>query len=86
MVFSVNPVNLCWDLSKMGVSCKGVCDRYKSTGTSMQFKYQEGQKRCTSCGIFIKCDGVRCPCCNMKLRTNARNRLSKIKRLENVYQ
>jgi len=66
----------------MGVSCKGICERYKSMGVSMQFKYQEGQKRCTSCGIFIECDGVRCPCCHMKLRTNARNRLSKIKRLE----
>ncbi len=52
----------------------------------MRFKYQEGQKRCSFCGIFIDCEGARCPCCNTILRTKARNRISKIKRLENAYQ
>jgi len=60
--------------------------KYKSTGTAIQLKYQEGQKRCSFCGIFMECDGVRCPCCNMILRTKARNKLSKIKRLTNNYQ
>jgi len=67
----------------MAATCKGICDMYKSVGTAMQFKYQEGQKRCSFCGIFIECEGVRCPCCHMVLRTNARNRNSKIKRLDN---
>lgn len=70
----------------MGMSCKGICSKYKSVGTAMQFKYQEGQKRCSFCGIFIDCEEARCPCCHTILRTKARNRISKIKRLENAYQ
>jgi uncharacterized paraquat-inducible protein A len=52
----------------------------------MKPKYQEGQKRCTFCGIFMDFEGSRCPCCRITLRTKARNKLSKIKRLENIYQ
>ena len=70
----------------MAASCKGICDRYKSIGITNQFKYQEGQKRCSSCGIFIECECVRCPCCHIVLRTKARNRISKTKRLEVAYQ
>lgn len=52
----------------------------------MKFKYQEGQKRCSFCGIFIDCEQVRCPCCHTILRTKARNRNSKMKRIESAYQ
>lgn len=64
----------------MAATCKGICDRYKSEGTAMKFKYQDGQKRCSFCGIFIECEEARCPCCSMILRTNARNRRSKIRK------
>lgn len=70
----------------MAASCKGVCSKYKSTGTAMRFKYQEGQKRCSFCGIFIECEGVRCPCCHIRLRTKARNSASKRKKLSKSYQ
>ncbi|MDH3314072.1 MAG: hypothetical protein OEM28_13160 [Nitrosopumilus sp.] len=70
----------------MATACRGVCSKYKSIGTAMQLKYQEGKKRCSFCGIFMECDGVRGPCCHMILRTKARNKLSKIKRFTNNYQ
>ena len=66
----------------MAATCKGICDRYKSEGTAMKLKYQEGQKRCSFCGIFIECKKARCPCCSIILRTNARNRRSKIRKFE----
>ncbi|NND87250.1 MAG: hypothetical protein HKM23_08035 [Nitrosopumilus sp.] len=70
----------------MAATCRGVCYRYKSIGTAMQLKYEKGQKRCSFCGIFIDCEDVRCPCCHTVLRTKARNRLSKVKKLKSAYQ
>ena len=67
----------------MGVACKGVCEMFKSTGISMKLKYQEGQKRCSHCGVFLKFGGIRCPCCRTILRTKARNRNSKENRITN---
>ncbi|MDQ3873466.1 MAG: hypothetical protein M3258_07655, partial [Thermoproteota archaeon] len=32
-----------------------------------------GQKRCQICEIFIKWDGLWCPCCGYRLRTKPRN-------------
>ena len=64
----------------MAARCKGVCEDYRILGISMNLKYQQGQKRCTICGIFMSFDGNRCPCCKMVLRTKARNRLAKLKR------
>ncbi|MEW5841150.1 MAG: hypothetical protein AB1753_09120, partial [Thermoproteota archaeon] len=31
------------------------------------------QKRCQICEIFIKWDGLWCPCCGYRLRTKPRN-------------
>jgi len=70
----------------LAATCRGICQDFKSTGTSMKLKYQEGQKRCTFCGVFMSVEGYRCPCCRITLRTRARNRISKIKRLEVAYQ
>ena len=67
----------------MATSCKGICEMFKGDGTSMRLKYQEGQKRCSYCEIFLKVSGLRCPCCKTILRTKARNRFSKIKRQNN---
>ena len=79
-------VDLYGVLNKLALSCKGLCNRIKSVGTAMQFKYQEGQKRCSLCELFIDCDDARCPCCKTILRTKSRNRVSKIKRREKSYQ
>jgi predicted amidophosphoribosyltransferase len=51
------------------MSCKGVCIRHKAVSNH----YATGQKRCQVCEIFIKWDGLFCPCCGSKLRTRPRN-------------
>ncbi len=53
----------------MPLECKGVCDKYKATRPSGGKRYSIGQKRCTSCSIFIKWEGLWCPCCGCRLRT-----------------
>jgi hypothetical protein len=44
--------------------CKGICVRYKASA-----RYANGHKRCKVCDLFIKWDGLFCPCCGYKLRT-----------------
>ena len=46
------------------MTCKGICIRYKASG-----RYDNGHKRCQVCNIFIKWEGLWCPCCGCKLRT-----------------
>ena len=38
-----------------------------------------GQRPCSVCGIFVDSltSGIRCPCCNNKLRLNSRNAKSR---------
>ena len=48
--------------------CKGVCIRHKASS-----RYATGQKRCQVCELFIKWNGLSCPCCGYKLRTKPRN-------------
>jgi len=42
--------------------CKGICVRYKSKP-----RYFEGNKKCGRCGLFIKWEGLYCPCCRQRL-------------------
>ena len=76
MEFFVGIVVFCGIMSKMAASCKGMCEEYKSQGITMKEKYQQGQKRCTYCGLFLTCKGPRCPCCKTILRTKPRGRSS----------
>jgi hypothetical protein len=50
------------------MACKGICIRYKAASNH----YANGQKRCQVCGLFIKWDGLWCPCCRGRLRTGPR--------------
>ena len=59
------------------MACKGVCNHYKITKRVNRCQYTENQKRCQWCSIFIKWDGIWCPCCNHKLRSRPRNSKSK---------
>jgi len=34
-----------------------------------KIQYDTGQRRCQMCDIFIKWDGIWCPCCGYRLRT-----------------
>ena len=50
------------------MTCKGICMRHKVSG-----RYVNGHKRCQHCNIFMKYDGLRCPCCAYKLRAAPRH-------------
>ena len=53
--------------------CKGICEKYKSIKPKLNnSRYQAGQKRCTTCQIFIKWEGLWCPCCGVLLRKKSR--------------
>ena len=54
--------------------CNGICDYHKTTKVSTGQKYENGQKRCTLCSIFIETTETQCPCCSARLRTKSRHR------------
>jgi hypothetical protein len=56
------------------MTCKGICIRHKAQKPSNSGRYAIGQKRCQICEIFIKWDGIWCPCCGYRLRTRPRNK------------
>jgi hypothetical protein len=57
--------------------CKGICQQHKAlrpaNGSGGGRRYSAGQKRCTICELFIKWDGLWCPCCGCRLRTKPKN-------------
>lgn len=53
--------------------CKGICPRHKATKPIGIGRYASGQRRCQVCEIFIKWEGLWCPCCGYRLRTKPRN-------------
>ena len=58
--------------------CKGICLLHRARRPSGSFgRYATGQKRCQICNIFLRWDGLRCPCCGCKVRTRPRNSKSK---------
>lgn len=65
--------------------CKGICKRYRAKKLSNLSWYGLGQGRCQVCEIFIKYDGVFCPCCGYKLRTKPRNKFYKEKLRETMW-
>ena len=50
------------------MTCKGICSPHKAS-----YRYATGNKRCQVCEIFIKWDGIFCPCCGYKLRIGPRS-------------
>ena len=55
------------------MTCKGICVRHKAQKPVGSGRYASGQKRCQICEIFIKWEGLWCPCCGYRLRTKPRN-------------
>mgnify|MGYP003961667325 CR=1 FL=1 len=47
--------------------------RYKAQKPVGTGRYASGQRRCQICEIFIKWEGLWCPCCGYRLRTKPRN-------------
>ncbi len=63
------------------MGCKGICHKYKAIRTE-RGHYQAGHKRCQVCEIFIKTEGIFCPCCGYRVRTKPRNSHDKKNLLE----
>ena len=56
------------------MSCKEVCHRYKAAKPGKaNIRYAVDPKRCTTCDVFMKWDGPRCPCCAITFRSNPKN-------------
>gem|GEM_PF-721599 len=55
------------------IGCKKVCGDYRANKPVTGGRYAAGQKRCDTCEIFIKWDGIWCPCCGYKLRHQSRS-------------
>jgi hypothetical protein len=55
------------------MTCKDICIRHKVQKPVGSGRYAIGQKRCQICEIFLKWDGLWCPCCGYRLRTKPRN-------------
>ena len=55
------------------MTCRGICIRHKSKKRPKTLRYGENEKRCQICEIFIKWDGLWCPCCGYRLRTKPSN-------------
>lgn len=56
------------------MTCREDCFRYKATRpSSYSGHYESGHKRCSTCEIFIKWDGIHCPCCGIILRTRPKS-------------
>jgi predicted amidophosphoribosyltransferase len=59
------------------MTCKGICLRHRAQKPVNSGRYASGQKRCQVCEIFIRWDGLFCPCCGYRLRTKPRNSIFK---------
>ena len=60
------------------MTCKDICIRHKAQKPVGSGRYAIGQKRCQICEIFLKWDGLWCPCCGYRLRTKPRNLNTKL--------
>jgi hypothetical protein len=61
------------------LKCKGICYRFAAKKPLGGYRFAVGQRPCSVCGIFVDSlsTGIRCPCCNNKLRLNSRNARSR---------
>jgi len=62
------------------MTCKGGCIKYKALKeyNGNLGRYAIGQKRCSTCEIFVNWEGLHCPCCGCNLRTKPRNTSNRI--------
>lgn len=66
------------------MKCKGICYRFAAKKPLGGYRFAVGQRPCSVCGIFVDSlsVGIRCPCCNNKLRLNSRNTRSRKNRFD----
>jgi len=70
---AIHPYILIISILNTKMTCKGICVRYKAQKPVGTGRYASGQRRCQICEIFIKWEGLWCPCCGYRLRTKPRN-------------
>lgn len=63
-------------------SCRNICNRFKNilnlrNGSYYQQNWENC--RCSICNVYLKWDGIFCPCCGYRLRRRPRARISAIK-------
>ena len=59
----------------MAGKCTGICGfKYEVKKKGNGGAYNKGYKWCKNCIVFIKWDGIFCPCCRMKMRVGVRNK------------
>ncbi|MBS1268991.1 MAG: hypothetical protein MAG458_01727 [Nitrosopumilus sp.] len=60
------------------MACREICKQFKTRklGISKYFN----AKRCTKCCVYMKYEGVFCPCCNIRLRSKPRSSKARQKR------
>jgi DNA-directed RNA polymerase subunit RPC12/RpoP len=61
------------------MSCKGICVKYRATKPRGSGRYASGQKRCQRCELFMRWQGLECPCCGFRLRMKPRGSYYKVK-------
>ena len=55
--------------------CNNSCKKLKAISNSHEGgRYEQGQKRCPNCEVFLMWDGLWYPCCGRLLRTKPRAR------------
>jgi len=66
------------------LKCKGICYRFAAKKPLGGYRFAVGQRPCSVCSIFVDSlsIGIRCPCCNNKLRLNSRNTRSRKNRFD----
>ena len=54
--------------------CKGVCTNSEyETKKTVRGKLREDYRRCSICCVFLKYEGIYCPCCGVRLKVSPRN-------------
>jgi len=56
--------------------CKGQCHLKYNTKKVIRGE-KNGFKRCTICALYIKWEGLYCPCCGVKLKSSPTNNLAR---------
>ena len=61
--------------------CNGLCNRLKPTPTTNDLRYENGQRWCSECALFLVTKENGCPCCKTRLRTKAKGRKYELPRM-----
>ena len=57
--------------------CKGQCIIKYETKKTVANARENGYKRCSKCLVFMKYEGIYCPCCGVRLKNSPRNNKSR---------